>query len=527
MAIGASICEIRATGATTNGGGFVIGASGVDYSQQDSAQYALTGLISAGAGDTLLSAAAAADMVGNWVCATSGTNINQGFYAVASVVVGVSITFTTNKAGTSIASGIVANGVINIGGAFKLGATSAGRTDDNFFEEAPNTGGNTYYIKGAHTVGGAISLSATGVATLKNIIVGYNSVRGDNPTITSGNQPSIAAGINAFTLGNHWEIFYVTTTTTSATGVTIGATSKITSCKIINSSGTANRIALGLGNGSSFVIGCELTSTNGYAISFPNANGHFIKDNRIFGSVSGIRPSGAFSGTLYIIENIISGCSTAGIDLSAGAFTGMTIISSNTLYGASTPAGSGLAFAASSGGINLISNIFANWTTGVNGGGAITAQFAMNNNFFGNTTDRINFAIGAGDISLNPGFVNAASGNFATGINMQRVGGLSSAFPAGLTSTYRDIGAAQADQSLWFTDIGENNVITTAGNYKYNSSSNNRVPTVVQPATGDVRSGTTYGPNSSLSGTLVATPPPVKKTSSSTSKMVRKTSEAS
>lgn len=527
MAIGVSTCIIRADGATTNGGGFVTGSSGTDYSNQASAQYALTGLTSAGAGNTLLSGSASADMVGNWACATSGTNVNQGFYSVDSVVVGVSITFSTRKDGTSIASGVSANGIVNIGGAFKLGATSASRTDDDFFEAAPNTGGNIYYIKGTHTTGGPISLSATGTTTLKNSIIGYNSSLGDAPSIASGNQPTIACGINAFTLGTHWELSNCTFTTTSATGITMGAISKISFCKITNSSGTANRTGLGLGNSSVTVLGCDLSSTAGYAIAMPNSNGHIIIGNRIHSSVSGIRPSAAFSGQLSIFKNIISGCSTAGIDLSAGAFTGHALIISNTLYGASTPAGSGISFAASSGGINLISNIISNWTTGINGAGSITVQYSLNNNFFGNTTARTNWSAGTGDIAVDPAFVNPATGNFATGINVQRLGFFGTSFPAGTTATYDDIGAAQADQAGFFTDVTGANVITTFGAYKYNSSSNNRTPTVVQPATGDVRSGTTYGPSSSLTGTLVATPPPVRKTSDATSKMVQKTSAAS
>jgi len=43
----AQILEVRSTGSDANGGGFKAGASGTDYSQQDAAQYALTGLTTA------------------------------------------------------------------------------------------------------------------------------------------------------------------------------------------------------------------------------------------------------------------------------------------------------------------------------------------------------------------------------------------------------------------------------------------------------------------------------------------------
>lgn len=476
--IGVSTCIIRADGATTNGGGFVTGSSGVDYSNQAAAQWALTGLSTPGAGDVVNTASAHADMVGNWACCTAGTNFTQGFFAVVSVVAGVSITFSQNKAGTSIGvTGVGSGGSINIGGAFKLGATTAGRTDDDFFEAAPNTGGNVYNVKGAHTTGGAVSMSATGVATLKNIIRGYSSTVGDAPSIASGNQPVITLGANAWTFGTHWEVEYCTFTGTAAAAVTSGANFRAYASKFSNTSGTANRTALTCGNVSSMIVGCDLASTAGYALAFPNANVHSIIGCRVHDSVSGIRPSAAFSGNLVISKCIISGCSTAGIDLSVGAFTGQALIIGNTLYGAGTPAGTGLSFAASSGGINLISNIISSWTTGVSGAGAITAQFSLNNDFYGNTTDRTNWSAGSGDIALDPAFVSAGTGNFATGTNVQRVGGLGTSLPSGLTATYDDIGAAQADFTSWFTDVDTAKVLTTQGNYKYNSTTNNRTPT--------------------------------------------------
>ena len=56
MALSAStVWEVRpATGSDNNGGGFVTGASGTDYSQQGTAQYALTAIASAGAGDCII-----------------------------------------------------------------------------------------------------------------------------------------------------------------------------------------------------------------------------------------------------------------------------------------------------------------------------------------------------------------------------------------------------------------------------------------------------------------------------------------
>jgi hypothetical protein len=498
-----SIVQIWDTGATTNGGGFdsTIANAGTDYSKQTSAQAALTGLTSAGAGNVLLCGTANTAWIGNWICMTGGTNVNQGFYQITGATANTDITLSTRKDGTSVASGVVASGTGNVGGAFKLGATSANRTDDDFFEAASNSGGAIYYIKGSHTTGGAISIAATGTATAKNMVVGFSSTNGDNPSIASGNQPSINCGANALVFGTHWEVAYCTITGTAAAMTTMGGNCKVTSCKLSNTSGTANRTAITLGNVSSLIIGCDLASTNGYAAAFPNANVHTFIGCRIHDSVSGIRPSAAFSGNLIVNKNIISGCSTAGIDLSAGAFTGQAMISGNTLYGASTPAGIGLSFAASSGGINLISNIIANWTTGVSGAGAITAQWSLNNNFSGNTTDRTNWSSGTGDIALAPSFTNAGAGDFSTGTNMQQVGGLGSSFPAGLTPTYEDIGASRSNYAGWFTDV-DLSKIDSAYSFKYNTlGSNNRTGTATIPSLTDTKTGVAgYGGTGTYDG---------------------------
>jgi hypothetical protein len=45
----ATVLEVRTTGVDTNGGGFVTGATGTDFSQQNAAQYSGTNLASAAA----------------------------------------------------------------------------------------------------------------------------------------------------------------------------------------------------------------------------------------------------------------------------------------------------------------------------------------------------------------------------------------------------------------------------------------------------------------------------------------------
>lgn len=433
-----TVGEIRSAGATTNGGYYDSTVSGAtnDYSQQNAAQYNLTGGTTAAANAIILHASAAADMVGNGLMLASGTNATVDWYIVQSVVVGVSITVDrncTSAAGASLA--------FKVGGAFAFG----GSNEDLFFEKA--VPGLTYYIKqGTHSQGAsvAVSTAGNGSATLKVRLIGYAVTRGDNPSIASGTQPIMSCAGTSQTFATHWELSYLTQTGTAATNLQLNGVYFMNSCKVSNTSGTANRIALNGGTSNGMILNCDLSSTAGYAAVTPNCNGATFYNNWIHDSVSGFRPSGAISGIMTFIGNIVSNITTAAVDLSAGAFTGQLLLLNNTYYGAASPTGSssGLSFAASSGGINMINDIFYGFVTGANGAGAITAALAMNNCFFNNTTARTNWPVGSGDVALDPQFVAAGSNNYAIGTNLKALGN-SSTFPSGLTPNYEDIGAAQ------------------------------------------------------------------------------------
>ncbi len=161
MAISSTIVwrvQATATAANANGGGFKPGASGTDYSQQNAAQYNLTGMTTAGVTAILLTASASADMVGNIAHIISGTNFTVGWYEITSVSPGVSITLDRN-----CASGIGALGAVNIGGAISLGSSTTNQTDTNW--AAVPISGNTIYLTGSVTFAATFTV-ATGVSLI-------------------------------------------------------------------------------------------------------------------------------------------------------------------------------------------------------------------------------------------------------------------------------------------------------------------------------------------------------------------------
>lgn len=178
MAISANaVFEVRTTGADTNGGGFVTGASGTDYSQQDSAQYALTNGQTQGT-TVILLAAAASDMVGNIAYISGGTGaVVATRRQITAVNVGVSITVDSSTGLTS-GTGVT----VNIGGALQTIAAGI----------AFMVAGNICWVKsGTYNITSSITFNPgnalpNGVPTY---LLGYNSSRGDNPT--GNNRPLI------------------------------------------------------------------------------------------------------------------------------------------------------------------------------------------------------------------------------------------------------------------------------------------------------------------------------------------------
>lgn len=168
----ATVWEVRpATGSNNNGGGFVAGASGTDYSQQDSAQISFTDLVIDASDAKKLTSAGnpfTSSHVGNIIQVTSGTGFTAGFYQIVSVASNIA-TCDRNVGTTSSTGGHAA-----LGGAL---ATVAGVT--------ALVAGNTVYVKGTLTVTTATTLSISASVSVGPITYnGYSTARNDGTRAT-------------------------------------------------------------------------------------------------------------------------------------------------------------------------------------------------------------------------------------------------------------------------------------------------------------------------------------------------------
>src|SRR5262249_6018915 len=172
----ATTWEIRTAGSDSNGGGFVAGASGTDYSQQDSAQYTFTDLVVDASVNTKVTSAShnfvAAD-VGNIMQINSGTGWTVGFYQIVSVA---SNAATLDRSPAAVNT---TGGTFHVGGAL----LTLGSIINSTSSQAKD--GNVIWIKaGTYTVTASITLPANGFTSSSGPLtfIGYNTSRGDRST---------------------------------------------------------------------------------------------------------------------------------------------------------------------------------------------------------------------------------------------------------------------------------------------------------------------------------------------------------
>jgi hypothetical protein len=184
MALSAStVFEVRYSGSDTNGGGFVTGASGTDWSQQNTAQYAVTDGVTAGT-TTITSATAnfGTDVVGNIMYVQGGSgSVVAGWYQITSRTNSTTIV-VDRSTGLTAGTGVT----LNIGGALATPGNAGVLLTVAGQKAWWKYNASTYTMSTATVgAGGPITLGSANV-----ILEGYDATRGDRTT----NRPKISWG---------------------------------------------------------------------------------------------------------------------------------------------------------------------------------------------------------------------------------------------------------------------------------------------------------------------------------------------
>lgn len=409
------------------------GTIGFDFSLQTAAEInGLTDITQTAASTTATSASAPFRriMSGNILHATAltGTGAIVGWYEIATY------TDTSNV----VLDRTMTNGVNNItAGTFYVGGSMSMNStlDDDFMEIL--IAGNFVYIKnGTFSVGEAISVGTAAGTQGANInLIGYNTVRGDNPS--GSNRPVFNAGANAIALGARFNVFNVKFYGTAATLFTNGAGGFIVNCDFYNRSSTAARVAFSGSTG--YVVDSEFVSYRGYGTS--SAGGVLRFKNCYFhDSDVGFRKTNSDTAMAQIDECIFEGFTTAALAWS-GTPTGMIYIIKNTIYGYANTSGTGISLG-NAGTATIENNIITGFATGVSVS-AETENYDDYNNYYNNDTDVTNWYKGRNSIALNPSFTNVS-----------QVTGTAGAFVAGnnklvdTTKNFTSLGVVAGDSVL-------------------------------------------------------------------------------
>jgi hypothetical protein len=445
--------EIRlSNGDDTNGGGFVTGATGTDYSQQNSAQVSYTDIVIQATTTTFKSSAnnPVNAYVGNIIQINSGSGCTTGFYEVTAVNTGTNV-YTVDKSlgtATSTCSG-------KLGGALK--------TLSKMITAMQTTGGiwQTAWVKAeaAYSTTSQLNYNASGTNAGVGSIVGYTSSRGDGGqfTITASTTTGTVwlllsqgvnvqnAIVNCSSLGTSTGIetnggssqvndnlYNVEVENCTTAGFNFNTPGNCINCYATGNSGTAAFYFNSYGQSCYACVAIANTTVGFEYNNTANAQSgamcvFCISANNTGGTTDGFLGNGASYGTIRCF-----GCVAYGNGRDGYRFTCTTESQ-----------------------IVLIDSIFVNNSGyGVNNTGSTCGLAAgnfitLNNAYYNNTTsDRNNFPTGPGDITLTASpFVNGAGNNFALNNNSGggaslRAAGFPGVLQAGGTG-YLDIGALQ------------------------------------------------------------------------------------
>lgn len=428
----ATTWEVRTGGSDTLcSGGFVSGASGTDYSQQNAAQYNATDLVVDAVTNTKVTSAShnfvAAD-VGNILRVTAGAGWTLGFFQIVSVASNAA-TLDRSPAATG-----TTGGTYYVGGAF----ASPGQAG------AAAVAGNAIYITGSYTVtsastnvsGGCLSHPGGSGAASHGYFIGYTSSRGDG-----GRATLTASGISTFTLvtmasgATVQNIAVNGAGLTSSRGIRCNSGAVAINCKASNC--TNGGFSVAGPNGAAFF--CEATGCSSiaafvagfaYACSaYSNTTAGFDSSNCTF--CLSYSNSGASSDGFNMVSSTSLNCLAYGNGRDGFRFSTSGTSSYACAINCRSEANAGYGYRGTSGANGT--RIY-NCSTWNNTSGTVDSSIAINVGSIACSSDP-STASGSNDFTLN---------NTANGGALLRQAGYPSTIVPLSASTYPDVGPYQA-----------------------------------------------------------------------------------
>lgn len=378
--------------------------AGTDYPRaQAAAILTATDLACATGGTTLTSATGGFTdaMIGNGIYIKSGTNFTVGLYVITARVDTNTVTLDRDPTDGSDAS----SGAGSVGGRRAV-------LLDAWLETPYNVAGMTHEVWATATMTLTEDVSVVLVATEQAPITirGMSSAGVASPE--ADNRPLIACGSCALMIATFWNFVDIRLTGTYSPVLKTGSFVLVRNCKVTSSGGSTGIAFLSNGTGVR-VVDCEVMNDQGNGVrvtgDYPRLLLSYIHDCG--------REGVQFSNGGVVIGCVINNCGTRGIYLLGSDRRG-TLCMNNTINGCAD----GLQVDTHYGAI-FMNNIISNCTSE----GAVATDVIPNNywdynDFFGNAIDRTYVDAGPHDNDVDPGYTNAAAGDFSTGVNVADTG---------------------------------------------------------------------------------------------------------
>ena len=445
--------DVRTTGNDANGGGFVTGATGTDFSQQNGSQFSGTDLASSNGSTnpcTVTSAGhnfTAAD-VGNLLNISAGTNWTTGAgvrYQIVSVAANAA---TLDRACGSVAS--LSGGTWAEGGAMATIAGAVAIADSTTTMQGGAGAGAIINIKSGVNY---VLTSAVSVGANSNIaFVGYNATHGDNGTCAT--VTTATNSTNLFNISNRSYTFdnfcFTNTAVTPAIGLSIASG---VDAAIRNSSFSGFTNGISSAATWTTMIGIEVKNSTGVGVNLSGAQGI------LYGSyIHNNTGTNVVIGRGAVVNSIVSAGTTHGVQMNSSPSEGACINSDIANNG-------GDGWNATTATFHMINcAIYGNTSAGVRGPniGAVSNVMPVNlgedNGYGGNTGgDRVGYtaapgtmngttaALGDVALSVSP-FVSATNfalnGSAGGGAALKAIG-FPGTFPTGATVGTLNAGAVQ------------------------------------------------------------------------------------
>lgn len=292
MAISAAtVMDVRSTGSDTNGGGFVTGSSGTDFSKQDAPAISVADAVANGT-TTITSATASFGSThpGNLIYVQGGTgSLAASWRQVVSVT-----NATTIVVDATVASG---TGItLKLGGAFASpGQASAVATVSGNVIQVKS---GSYSFSATNNVSGGRVTLASGVS-----LYGYETTRYDvaarpvfnaaaaSMTCVTGAAGSVVSGVEVTNTGANASVIGITPGTNGltdrckvtgcATGFNHTATGRVTDCEAVSCT-----VGFAISNTTTF-IGCKTSACASYAFQEQGASIVTFVDCLAIGTTAG------------------------------------------------------------------------------------------------------------------------------------------------------------------------------------------------------------------------------------------------